>query len=80
MCSPSFCAPGVYDRNREFHATISPSMDILISSNLERLLFDATGDDKQVAQWMRQLAETGRYEVDGPTLQNAPEYFCGRLL
>ena len=71
-----FLRTGVYDRNREFHATISPSMDILISSNLERLLFDATGDDKQVAQWMRQLAETGRYEVDGPTLQTLQNTFA----
>ena len=42
-----FLKTGVYNRNREFHATISPSMDILISSNLERLLFDVTGHNTE---------------------------------
>ena len=59
-----FIRTGIYDRNRPFYTTISPSMDILVSSNLERLLYDMTGgDDKQVAAWMAQLAQTGRYEV-----------------
>jgi len=40
-----FINTGVYDKNREFKRTISPSMDILISSNLERLLFELTGHD-----------------------------------
>ena len=40
-----FIRTGVYDRNRPFHTTMSPSMDILISSNLERLLFDLSGGD-----------------------------------
>src|SRR5699024_12008319 len=40
-----FLQTGVYDRNRPFYNTASPSMDILISSNLERLLFDLTGSD-----------------------------------
>ena len=39
-----FLRTGIYDRNRPFHTTISPSMDILISSNLERLLFDLSGE------------------------------------
>lgn len=59
-----FLTTGRYDRNRDFHATISPSMDILISSNLERLLFDLTGGDAaQVAAYMQQLNDTGAYSV-----------------
>ena len=58
-----FITTGVYDRNRPFHTTISPSMDILISSNLERLLYAITGSDVQVADCMRALKESGRYEV-----------------
>ena len=60
-----FIRTGVYDRNRPFHNTLSPSMDILISSNLERLLFELSGrDDKLVASYMEQLTQEGRYEVD----------------
>lgn len=60
-----FLTTGTYDRNRRFFTTISPSMDILVSSNLERLLFDLTGRDAgKVAGWMRELSETGRYTVD----------------
>ena len=59
-----FLKTGVYNRNREFHATISPSMDILISSNLERLLYLLTGeDDAQIREWFTALSETGTYEV-----------------
>jgi len=59
-----FITTGVYDRNRPFYNTLSPSMDILISSNLERLLHDFTSRDAaQVKEWMDQLARTGRYEV-----------------
>ncbi len=57
-----FFATGVYDRNRPFHTTISPSMDILISSNLERLLWFAAGD-AETKELMRQLSESGRYSV-----------------
>lgn len=61
-----FIKTGIYNRNREFKKTISPSMDILISSNLERLLFEVTGYDAgQVADWMSKLRETGAYSV-GP--------------
>lgn len=52
-----FLKTGVYDRNRDFYKTISPSMDILISSNLERLLYHVTDDAAQVAKWMQELAE-----------------------
>ncbi len=59
-----FLRTGVYDRNRPFHTTMSPSMDILISSNLERLLFDLSGEnDAEVRGYMEPLARTGRYEV-----------------
>lgn len=74
-----FLQTGVYDRNRPFIQTISPSMDILVSSNLERLLYYMSGkDEKKVAGWMRDLAEKGRYEVDAQTLQNIQSLFgCG---
>jgi len=61
-----FIASGTYDRNREFKRTISPSMDILISSNLERLLFELTDQDAvRVRQWMTDLDNKGHYTVDG---------------
>ncbi|WP_124101222.1 threonine synthase [Ruminococcus sp. Marseille-P6503] len=59
-----FIRTGVYDRNRPFHTTISPSMDILISSNLERLLYHLCGEnDAQIREWFGALAQSGRYEV-----------------
>ena len=60
-----FINTGIYDRKREFHTTISPSMDILISSNLERFLFDISGcDDEMVSELMKKLNENGVYEVN----------------
>ncbi len=59
-----FLTTGVYDRNRKFVTTISPSMDILISSNLERLLYIMTGDDAKIREWFGKLSKEGRYEVD----------------
>lgn len=59
-----FINTGVYDRNRQFYTTISPSMDILISSNLERLLYHLCGEnDAQIREWFASLAQCGRYEV-----------------
>ncbi len=58
-----FIRTGVYDRNRTFHNTMSPSMDILISSNLERLLLSLTQDVDEVKGYMEQLSACGRYEV-----------------
>ena len=58
-----FIETGVYDRNRPFYTTASPSMDILISSNLERLLYQLSGSDEQVRAYMNALNTTGRYEV-----------------
>lgn len=57
-----FFETGVYDRNRQFFTTISPSMDILISSNLERLLF-MLSDDAAVRGWMEELKTKGSYQV-----------------
>ena len=59
-----FIETGVYDRNRDFYTTVSPSMDILISSNLERLLYILCGRDSAVINdWFTQLKENGKYEV-----------------
>ncbi len=71
-----FITTGVYDRNREFKTTVSPSMDILISSNLERLLFDITGNDCiRVKQWMNDLNDKGKYEIAEITKQKIKEIF-----
>lgn len=59
-----FLKSGKYDKNRKFYTTTSPSMDILISSNLERLLYHMSGcDSKLVNELMSALAENGEYEV-----------------
>lgn len=59
-----FIRTGVYDRNRELFKTASPSMDILVSSNLERLLYELVEhDSNQVKRWMEELKTNGRYEV-----------------
>lgn len=59
-----FINTGIYNKNRDFHTTISPSMDILISSNLERFLYDLSGnDDKLISGLMEKLASDGVYEV-----------------
>ena len=71
-----FIRTGVYDRNRPFYRTSSPSMDILVSSNLERLLFLLSGcDDAYVAGLMAQLKETGRYEVTPALLEKLQSEF-----
>lgn len=60
-----FFKTGEYDKNRELKLTISPSMDILISSNLERLLYEISGSDStKVAQMMKELSEGGKYTLD----------------
>lgn len=59
-----FIITGQYDKRREFIKTVSPSMDILISSNLERLLYILSdNDDARVSQWMKELNEDGHYDV-----------------
>lgn len=57
-----FIHTGTYDKNRSFHQTISPSMDILVSSNLERLLYSLSGDET-VRWYMQKLGSKGRYTV-----------------
>lgn len=58
-----FINTGVYDKNRKFYTTTSPSMDILVSSNLERLLYLLTWDSGMVGGFMSQLSEVGSYTV-----------------
>ncbi len=64
-----FIRTGFYDANREFTVTVSPAMDILISSNLERLIYDMSGEDeKATARRMMELSKQGCYNVDRGTL------------
>jgi len=71
-----FINTGMYDRNREFFATISPSMDILVSSNLERLLF-MLSDDICVKGWMNELKTVGKYDVGAKVLAEIQADFDG---
>lgn len=71
-----FLNTGTYDRNRPFYKTTSPSMDILISSNLERLLYTLTNaDSTKVGTWMKQLNDNGQYKVDEEVLSSIKENF-----
>ena len=71
-----FLSTGVYDKRRPFHKTTSPSMDILVSSNLERMLYLLSdGDDAYVAGLMRQLRDEGRYQVTDKMLARLHEIF-----
>lgn len=72
-----FIRTGEYDRNRTFYNTISPSMDILISSNLERLLLALTNDDEEVQGYMTQLSQTGKYSVSSRVRDKLQKYFTG---
>lgn len=71
-----FMTTGVYDKNRQFHTTMSPSMDILISSNLERLIYFAAGSGT-VVNCMKSLADTGSYSIDKDLLSVINNDFCG---
>ena len=71
-----FIHTGFYDRKRPFYKTVSPSMDILVSSNLERLLFLMSGcDAAQVADWMGKLKADGCYQVDDAMIARLHEEF-----
>jgi threonine synthase len=73
-----FIATGVYDiSGRSLVRTPSPSMDILVSSNLERLLFDLSGDPERVRGWMADLRANARFEVDTATLARLHDTFAG---
>ena len=71
-----FIRTGVYDRRRPFHKTISPSMDILISSNLERLLYLLSGDSALVASLMAQLAAEGCYTAPDDLMEKLRRRFA----
>lgn len=71
-----FLKTGVYDRNRSFYTTMSPSMDILISSNLERLLY-LTAGPARTAKYMSSLAKMGRYEIDNDVKEKIASCFTG---
>ena len=73
-----FLTTGRYDKRRPFYKTTSPSMDILVSSNLERLLYLVSGDAGYVAQLMAQLNEQGWYQVSKDILARLQAVFgCG---
>ena len=69
-----FITTGTYDRNRKFYTTMSPSMDILISSNLERLLYLMCGAE-ETAGYMKKLSENGCYTVSEDCLAKIRETF-----
>ena len=72
-----FLHTGVYNRNRTFYNTISPSMDILISSNLERMLFElSNGNDAGIRALMAQLNGEGCYKIDGEILSKVKDLFA----
>lgn len=64
-----FLSSGSYDKNRPFYTTISPSMDILVSSNLERLLYSISGNDAMVCDYMEKLLKSGKYTIDGNLIE-----------
>ncbi len=74
-----FINTGVYDRNRPFYTTVSPSMDILISSNLERLLYHLSGEnDAQIREWFGKLAKDGKYSVTPEVLEKIrADFYAG---
>ena len=71
-----FIFTGTYDRRRPLLKTTSPSMDILVSSNLERLLYLLSGDTELVSQLMQQLKEEGAYTVPADLLAKIQAEFC----
>ena len=75
-----FISTGRYDRRRPFYKTTSPSMDILVSSNLERLLFLLSRDPAYVAELMRQLREDGVYQLSDQLLAQLQAGLLLRLL
>ncbi len=71
-----FFSTGRYDAKREFYKTSSPSMDILVSSNLERLLYHMSGSDTLVRKWMGELTKTGEYQIPGDVLAAIRQSFA----
>ncbi len=71
-----FFNTGIYDTERDFIKTISPSMDILISSNLERFLFEVTGhDSEKIKKWYQNLNENNKFEIDQQTKEKIQDLF-----
>ena len=71
-----FLKTGVYNRNRPFYTTVSPSMDILISSNLERMLYQLSGSADEVRGYMEKLSADGKYEVSDALKQQLTQVFA----
>lgn len=73
-----FFDTGVYNKNREFILTTSPSMDILISSNLERLIYLIAGENDQIdRELMKKLKDEGTYEISGEMQQKLADFVGG---
>ena len=73
-----FINAGTYDKRREFYKTISPSMDILVSSNLERLLYNVTDENAAlVANYMKRLNTEGVYQIDNDVVKRVQTEFFG---
>lgn len=73
-----FFETGTYDRNRDFYRTSSPSMDILISSNLERLLYDVSNEDPAtVGDLMEQLKTQGSYQASQALMEKTQLFYAG---
>ena len=73
-----FFQTGTYDRNREFVLTTSPSMDILISSNLERLIYKISGEDaRKDTDLMTELKTKGSYAITGEMKANLADFAAG---
>lgn len=70
-----FLQTGCYDRRRPFRVTLSPSMDILVSSNLERLLYLLSGDEALVCALMTRLSSEGHYQIPQPLLEKLQSVF-----
>lgn len=76
-----FIETGVFDKNRDFYPTISPSMDILLPSNLERMLYYLLDEsDSAVRQMMEELKASGRYTLPAPALEKLKTDFAGGYL
>ena len=75
-----FLETGIYDINRDFKKTISPSMDILISSNLERFLFEMNGhDSSKINDWYQKLKTDKKFKIDDQTFTKIKEMFSGKF-
>ncbi|MCY6958178.1 threonine synthase [Clostridium brassicae] len=71
-----FIDTGIYDKNREFITTISPSMDILISSNLERLLYSLSrGNSLEINKLMKELKQNGKYKIEEDMKKSFQDFY-----